>query len=113
MRAPTPWTSYWISSRGSVRSRKVFPILPLGFELQSPPMRWRLLFLPCLLALILIGVASGQQSPAASGAPPAKAPAKKSSAAPQQNAQPKSDDSAAEPKESALDPDAELQLLVR
>jgi thiol-disulfide isomerase/thioredoxin len=76
-------------------------------------MRWRLLFFPCLLALILTGVASGQQSPASSGAPPAKAPAKKSSAAPQQNAQPKSDDSAAEPKESALDPDAELQLLVR
>ena len=76
-------------------------------------MRWRLLFLPCLLALSLTGVASGQQSPASPGAPPVKAPAKKSSAAPQQNAQPKSDDSAAEPKESALDPDAELQLLVR
>ncbi len=76
-------------------------------------MRWRIFFLACLLALVLTGVASGQQSPASSGAPPAKAPAKKSSAAPQQNAQPNSDDSAAEPKESALDPDAELQLLVR
>jgi thiol-disulfide isomerase/thioredoxin len=76
-------------------------------------MRLRMCFFPCLLALILTGGASGQQSAAPSGPPPAKTPAKKSPAATQSNAQPKSDDGAAEPKESTLDPDAELQLVVR
>ena len=65
------------------------------------------------LAVSLSGVAWGQQSPSPSGAPPAKAPAKKSPAASPSAAQPKSDDANAEPKDSASDPDAELQMAVR
>lgn len=62
-----------------------------------------------VMALILTAVASGQQSP-----PPAKAPSKKPPAAAQSSSKPKSDDTAAEPKDTApLDPDAELQVLVR
>ncbi len=76
-------------------------------------MRWRMHSLLCLLALILTGVVWGQQSPSPSSAPPAKAPAKKSPAAPPSTAQPKSDNAAAEPQDSASDPDAELQLAVR
>jgi thiol-disulfide isomerase/thioredoxin len=87
--------------------------MPLDFELQSPPMRWRLSFLACLVALILTVVVWGQQAPSRSGAPPAKAPAKKSPSAPQSTTNPKSDDAAAEPRETASDPDAELQLAVR
>jgi thiol-disulfide isomerase/thioredoxin len=70
-------------------------------------------FLPFLLALILTGAAWGQQSPPPSSAPPAKAPAKKSPVASPSTAKPKSDDAAAEPKDSAADPDVELQLAVR
>jgi thiol-disulfide isomerase/thioredoxin len=76
-------------------------------------MRWRVRLIPCLLALILTGVVWGQQSPASSSTPPAKAPAKKSPAPAQPSAQPKSDDAAAGPQSSAPDPDAELQLAVR
>jgi len=66
------------------------------------------------MALILTGVARGQQAPSPSAAPPAKAPAKKPPAAAQPSAKPKSDDASAEPKDAApLDPDAELQVLVR
>jgi thiol-disulfide isomerase/thioredoxin len=72
-------------------------------------MRWQIRFIPCFLALILTGAAWGQQSPAGSNTPPAKAPAKKSTA----SAQPKSDDAAAPPQSSTPDPDAELQLAVR
>ena len=76
-------------------------------------MRRRMRFLPFLLALILTGAAWGQQSPPPSSAPPAKAPAKKSPVASPSTAKPKSDDAAAEPKDSAADPDVELQLAVR
>ena len=70
-------------------------------------------FLPFLLALILTGVVWGQQLPSPSSAPPAKAPAKKSPVPSPSTAQPKSDEAAAEPQNSAPDPDAELQLVVR
>jgi thiol-disulfide isomerase/thioredoxin len=71
-------------------------------------------FIPCLLALILTGVAWGQQSPSPSSAPAAKAPAKKSPAASQPTSKPKSDDIPSEPQDAAAsDPDAELQLAVR
>jgi thiol-disulfide isomerase/thioredoxin len=55
----------------------------------------------------------GQQTPPPAAAPPAKVPAKKPSAAPQSSAKPKSNDAPAEPQETALDPDAELQVVVR
>jgi thiol-disulfide isomerase/thioredoxin len=64
-----------------------------------------------LLVFGLAGVAHGRQSP--SSAPPAKAPAKKSPASSQSAPNPKPDDAAAEPQDSAPDPDAELQILVR
>jgi thiol-disulfide isomerase/thioredoxin len=65
------------------------------------------------MALIVSGAAWGQQSQPPS-APPAKAPAKKSPAASQPPAKPKSIDAAAAPsQDSAPDPDAELQLVVR
>ncbi len=76
-------------------------------------MRWQTRFPLCLLALSLTGLAWGQQSPSPSGAPPAKAPAKKSPATPQSAEKPKTDDKAAETQDSAPDPDAELQILVR
>jgi thiol-disulfide isomerase/thioredoxin len=76
-------------------------------------MRWRNRLIPWILALILTGVVWGQQSPAGSSTPPAKAPAKKSPAPAQPSAQPKSNDAAAGPQNSAPDPDAELQLAVR
>jgi thiol-disulfide isomerase/thioredoxin len=67
-----------------------------------------------LMALILTGVVWGQQAPSPSSAPPAKAPAKKTPAAPQSAAKPKTDDAPADPKDAApLDPDTELQVLVR
>jgi thiol-disulfide isomerase/thioredoxin len=97
-----------------VNSRMVFPGVPLNFELQSPNMRRRMRFVPCLLALTLTGVAWAQQSPSPSSAPPAKAPAKKSPATTQSTAKPKSDDAPSEHQDAAVsDPDAELQLAVR
>jgi thiol-disulfide isomerase/thioredoxin len=65
------------------------------------------------LAVSLSGVAWGQQSPSLSGAPPTKAPAKKSPSASPSTAQPRTDDATAEPKDSAPDADAELQMAVR
>ena len=76
-------------------------------------MRRRMRFLPFLLALIMPGVAWGQQTPSPSAAPPAKAPAKKSPAASQPPAKPKNEDAQAAAPDSAPDPDAELQLAVR
>ena len=76
-------------------------------------MRWRMRFLLCLLALIMTGAASAQQTPPPSAAPPPKAPAKKSPPAQPSPAKPKTDDAVAPPKDAALDPDAELQLAVR
>lgn len=61
----------------------------------------------------MTGVASAQQAPAASGAPPAKAPAKKSSAPPPGGTKPTAETAPAETQESAPDPDAELQIVVR
>ena len=61
----------------------------------------------------MTSVAWGQQAPPPPAAPPGKAPAKKSPAASQPPAKPKSDDATTEPKEAVLDPDAELQVLVR
>ncbi len=61
----------------------------------------------------MTGVAWGQQTPSPSGTPSAKAPAKKSPAASQSPAKPKSEDAAAVPQNPVLDPDAELQLAVR
>ncbi|HSZ18873.1 MAG TPA: TlpA disulfide reductase family protein [Candidatus Acidoferrum sp.] len=76
-------------------------------------MQLRMRVFPFLLALIMTGVAWAQQAPSPSAAPPAKAPAKKSPAPSPPPAKPKSDDAAAPPQNSALDPDAELQLAVR
>ena len=90
----------------------VFSVTPLHFELQSPPMRWRMRFVPFLLALIMTGSAWSQQAKP-TVPPPAKAPAKKAPAAPQSTAKPKSDEAPAKPQDSASDPDAELQLAVR
>jgi len=64
-------------------------------------------FLLCLLATIMTGPAWAQQT----SPPPAKAPAKKPPAASQPSATPKSD--SATPQDAPLDPDAELQVLVR
>lgn len=61
----------------------------------------------------MTAAAWAQQSAPNSGAPPAKAPAKKSGAAPPTQTKPKSDDAPAEPQDTAADPDAELQILVR
>ncbi len=87
--------------------------MPHDFELQSPPMQWRMRFLLSLLALVMTGAAWGQQTPPPPATPPPKAPAKKSPAASQSPAKPKSDDTAAPPQDAAPDPDAELQLAVR
>jgi thiol-disulfide isomerase/thioredoxin len=77
-------------------------------------MHWRISSLVVLLALILTGATWGQQPPSPSGAPPVKALAKKSPAAAQSTAKPKSGDAPSEPQNSAApDPDAELQLAVR
>ncbi|HWY74550.1 MAG TPA: hypothetical protein VN281_02980, partial [Verrucomicrobiae bacterium] len=76
-------------------------------------MQSRTRFLPFLLAFIMTGAAWAQQNPSPSAPPPAKAPAKKSPAASQPPPKPKSDDTLAETKDAALDPDAELQLAVR
>jgi len=66
------------------------------------------------MALIMTGVAWGQQAQPPAAPPPAKAPAKKSPAASQPPAKPKGDDAAAAPsQDSAPDPDAELQVVVR
>ena len=104
-------TNYEQSLRGVMRHGFFFHLLDL--ELQSQLMRWQTRFPLCLLALSLTGLAWGQQSPTPSSAPPAKAPAKKSPAAPQSTEKPKTDDKVAETQESAPDPDAELQILVR
>ncbi len=94
--------------------RRVFLFRPLNSELQSQLMRWQTRFPLWLLALSLTGLAWGQQSPSPSSAPPAKAPAKKSpAAAPQSSDKPKTDDKVAGTQDSAPDPDAELQILVR
>ncbi|HXP79162.1 MAG TPA: TlpA disulfide reductase family protein [Verrucomicrobiae bacterium] len=62
----------------------------------------------------MTGVAWGQQAQPPAAPPPAKAPAKKSPAASQPPAKPKGDDAAAAPsQDSAPDPDAELQVVVR
>ncbi len=77
-------------------------------------MRWRMSCFLFAVALILTGLAAGQQAPPPATAPPAKAPAKKPPAAAQSGTKPKNDDAAADPKDAApLDPDAELQVLVR
>ncbi len=70
-------------------------------------MQTPLRFLAIILASLLTGAAWGQQ------APPAKAPAKKPSAASQPPAQSKSDDSSAGSQDLHMDPDAELQIIVR
>ena len=76
-------------------------------------MRWRILSLLCLLALILTRPASAQQSTSPSSAPPAKAPAKKSPAASPSTTTPKSDTAPAESQDAPPDPDVELQVTVR
>jgi thiol-disulfide isomerase/thioredoxin len=70
-------------------------------------------FLPCLLALIMTGAVWGQQAKPPAAPPPPKAPAKKSPATSQSPTNPKTDDTAVEPQDSASDPDVELQLAVR
>jgi thiol-disulfide isomerase/thioredoxin len=70
-------------------------------------------FLLCLPALILSGVAWGQQAPSTSTAPASKAPAKKSAAEPQATSGTKNQDAAAQPQESVSDADMELQVAVR
>ena len=64
-----------------------------------------------ILALGLGVTARAQQTPPPASAPPAKAPAKKPPS--QSNPSPKKDDSQADSKDAAPDPDVELQLLVR
>ena len=61
----------------------------------------------------MTGVAWGQQAKPRAATPPAKAPAKKAPATSQPPANPKSDDAPADSPGVALDPDAELQLVVR
>ena len=61
----------------------------------------------------MTGAAWGQQTAPSAGAPPAKTPAKKPAAAPSSSAKPKSGDDASPPQDSPIDPDAELQILVR
>jgi thiol-disulfide isomerase/thioredoxin len=70
-------------------------------------------FLSILVALLMTVPAWGQQTPPPSPAPPSKAPGKKPAAAPQPSAKPKSADAPADPQPTALDPDTELQVLVR
>lgn len=69
--------------------------------------------LPLTLILALPGLAWGQQAPPSSATPPAKAPAKKSPGAAQSQAKPKGGEDQTKPQDSTLDPDAELQVLVR
>lgn len=61
----------------------------------------------------MTGGAWGQQTPSPSAAPPAKAPAKKPPAASHSPAKPNSNDAPSEAKDAVLDPDAELQVVVR
>jgi thiol-disulfide isomerase/thioredoxin len=61
----------------------------------------------------MTGSASAQQNSPPSATPPAKAPAKKPPAASPPPAKPKSADAPPESPDAALDPDAELQLVVR
>ena len=76
-------------------------------------MRWATRFVVCLLVLSCGGISLARQAQPSASAPSAKAPAKKSSAAPQSGTAPKAADSAASPNASAIDPDTELQILVR
>jgi tetratricopeptide (TPR) repeat protein len=76
-------------------------------------MRWRTGLLTILLAFFMTNTARGQQAPAATGAPPAKAPARKSPAAAPSTAKPTTESTPNEPKDSAPDPDVELQIVVR
>ena len=76
-------------------------------------MRCGICSLSFLLLLSWSAVASGQQSQPPSGPAPPKASAKKPSPAPQSDTKPKADDSAPSPNQPAIDPDTELQVLVR
>ena len=75
-------------------------------------MHWRIHGLLFLLTLTVPGIAWGQQSPASSSTPPAKAPAKKSPAA-QTAPKSKTDTDAKEPQTEVSDPEADLQLAVK
>ena len=74
-------------------------------------MRYFTRYLFFLLALSFAGFAHAQQP--STGAPPAKAPAKKAPASSQAAPKPKTGEPPAEPQESTPDADAELQILVR
>jgi tetratricopeptide (TPR) repeat protein len=76
-------------------------------------MRSRICALSFLLLLSWSAVASSRQSQPPSGSVPPKASAKKSSPAPQSDTKPKADDSGPSPNQPAIDPDTELQVLVR
>lgn len=76
-------------------------------------MQWSNRLLPCVLILAMAGAARGQQTPSSSAVPPAKAPAKKSATAGQNQAKPKNSDDQAKSQDATPDPDAELQILVR
>src|ERR1700722_6905596 len=119
--AGTPWTLIFTRSTTPIHCCRnaFFKLGILGFSrtvtqirVTIPPMRWRIYFLPCLLALFLTAQISAQQSSPPPSAPPAKAPTKKSPAT-QPPAAPKSDTAPAESQDAAPDPDVELQLVVR
>jgi thiol-disulfide isomerase/thioredoxin len=76
-------------------------------------MRWPKAVVPFVLALTVSGTAGAQQAQTPATPPPAKAPAKKPPAASEQSAPTKGDDSSANQKESPIDPDTELQIIVR
>ena len=61
----------------------------------------------------MTGAAWGQQTAPSSGAAPPKTPAKKPAVVPSTSAKPKSGDDAPQAQDSPIDPDAELQILVR
>src|ERR1019366_4568811 len=75
-------------------------------------MHWRIHGLLFRLTLPGPGIAWGQQSPASSSTPPAKAPAKKSPPA-QTAPKSKTDTDAQEPQTEVSDPEADLQLAVK
>lgn len=77
-------------------------------------MRIPLRFFLIILALFLTGAAWGQQAQPPAAAPPAKAPAKKAPPASQPPAQSKGEASSEPSKDSLpIDPDTELQIIVR
>jgi thiol-disulfide isomerase/thioredoxin len=76
-------------------------------------MRWRSVFLPCLLSLITPGAAWGQQAKPPAAPSSAKAPAKTPPPSSQSPATPSKNDASTDSQKSAPDPDIELQLLVR